>query len=329
MASAIINDSSVANNHVPAIDPSAPTGPILEVVNGKPRASSLSVAEHFKKRHDNVMRAITQTCHHLPSKFCALNFEETSVTVPGPKGGARQERAYLMTRDGFTLIVMGFTGKEAMAWKLRYIEAFNAMEDELVRQQTPSSGTITPSQQQELKELVQAKASAYPDNLKRKVFSQIWTRLQRRFKVPRYEELPVALFGEARDYVIAMPVRGVEPEAIGATPLPPEPRRNTLDDYLDMYGNLPPSPQYWMDLLSRYFGNHEALTRELDAVKSEAGKPFRVNRKSQVQTYFDAAALSPLTSLFEGAEQSLHLAYRQVFDALEGYRNVWLLLHKG
>jgi len=94
-----------------------------------------------------------------------------------------------MTRDGFTLIVMGFTGKDAMAWKLRYIEAFNAMEAELA-QQVPTTGTLTVAQQQELKELVQAKASAYPDALKRKVYGQIWTRLQRKFKVRATRNCP-------------------------------------------------------------------------------------------------------------------------------------------
>ena len=38
---------------------------------------------------------------------------------------------YLMNRDGFSLLAMGFTGKEAVEWKLKYIEAFNAMEQQL------------------------------------------------------------------------------------------------------------------------------------------------------------------------------------------------------
>lgn len=40
----------------------------------------------------------------------------------------RKDRAYLLTRDGFSLLVMGFTGAAAVRWKIRYIEAFNALE---------------------------------------------------------------------------------------------------------------------------------------------------------------------------------------------------------
>ncbi|EHJ49510.1 prophage antirepressor [Solidesulfovibrio carbinoliphilus subsp. oakridgensis] len=196
----------------------------------------------------------------------------------------------------------------------------------------PTTGTLTAGQQQEIKELVQAKASAYPDAVKRKVFSQIWMRLQRKFKVPRYEELPVSLFGEARDYVIAMQVRSVDAPALegaAATPaLPPAYPRSTLDDYKALYRSLPPSPQYWMDLLSRYLHAHEILGSELEAVKAEATKPFRVNRKSGVSTYFDEA-MTPAYRMFDNAERNLHLAYCQVFDAMEGFRSLWLLLNKG
>ena len=110
--------------------------------------------------------------------------------------------------------------------------------------------------------------------------------------------------------------------------LPPARPSNTLDDYKALFKNLPESPQYWMDLLSRYSYANEILGSELEAIKSEATKPFRVGRKSMVQTYFDAS-MSPLYSLFDTAEKSLHLAYCQIFDAMEGCRNIWLLLHKG
>ncbi len=139
------------------------------------------------------------------------------------------------------------------------------------------------------------------------------------------------MFGEARDYVIAMQIRSVDAPAMEGSEqkaLPAAPSRNTLDDYKALYQGLPDGPQYWLALLTRYHHAHEAIGRELDAVKAEATKPFRVNRKSGVATYFDEA-MSPAYSLFENAEKSLHLAYCQVFDAMEGFRNIWLLLNKG
>lgn len=195
----------------------------------------------------------------------------------------------------------------------------------------PTTGTLTPSQQQEIKELVQAKASAYPDAVKRKVFSQIWMRLQRKFKVPRYEELPVALFGEARDYVIAMQIRSVaEPALEGeeTKALPQARRRNTLDDYKAMYRELPDSPQHWLRLITETFTATEALGNKLDAIKAEATKPFRSGRTSDVSSYFDAS-MSPIYDLFSIADEQLRLTYRCVYNALEGCRNTWLLLNKG
>lgn len=87
----------------------------------------------------------------------ALNFEETSRTIPGPNNSERQETYFILYRDGFMLLVMGYTGKKALAMKLAYIEAFNRMEEELARQKEaarnitqdivdfPGTLSITPS----------------------------------------------------------------------------------------------------------------------------------------------------------------------------------------
>ncbi|KAF5035670.1 Phage regulatory protein Rha [anaerobic digester metagenome] len=65
----------------------------------------------------------------LPESFCRLNFEPADIEVLVPaSGGLRKDPAYLLTRDAFTLLVMGWSSARAMEWKLRYIEAFNALE---------------------------------------------------------------------------------------------------------------------------------------------------------------------------------------------------------
>lgn len=98
-----------------------------ELITPNLRTTSRLVAEKFGKRHDNILRDIAKTVPELPAEFGLLNFEETSYI----DSHGRAQRQYELTRDGFTLITMGFTGREAMAWKIRYIEAFNAMEAEL------------------------------------------------------------------------------------------------------------------------------------------------------------------------------------------------------
>lgn len=119
---------------------------------------SLDVAEHFGKRHQEILYAIEgrkcscggdgcekcsgrgyqqlgilrddleiSTKSHLSKMFKKSSYKDD---------GGRNRPKYYMNRDGFSLLVMGFTGKEAVAWKMKYIEAFNRMEQLLAQKQT-------------------------------------------------------------------------------------------------------------------------------------------------------------------------------------------------
>lgn len=94
---------------------------ILSTQNGEPVASSREVAKSFGKEHKHVLAAIRQilAAENSATKF----FHETAFEYRG-----QRFPEYLMNRDGFALLAMGFTGKEAVTWKLKYIEAFNQME---------------------------------------------------------------------------------------------------------------------------------------------------------------------------------------------------------
>lgn len=104
--------------------------PSIAVVDGKPTTLSTDVARHFGKQHYNVMRDINNLRAQLDADH-ALNFEEMVIEVEIGSGATRKDPAYRLTRDGFTLLAMGFTGKKALAFKLAYIDAFNRMEAEL------------------------------------------------------------------------------------------------------------------------------------------------------------------------------------------------------
>lgn len=100
---------------------------ILSTQNGEPVASSRQIAENFGKEHKDVLRAI----ENIKAQNCALTsmFFEATYTA----GTGKAYPMYLMNRDGFSLLVMGFTGKAALEWKLKYIAAFNAMEKKLAQ----------------------------------------------------------------------------------------------------------------------------------------------------------------------------------------------------
>lgn len=101
--------------------------------NGQPVASSVDVAEHFEKEHKHVLRDIKNIIGGLPNFGHTPLFYKT--TYIHPQNGQTYPM-YLMNRDGFTLLAMGFTGKTALEWKLKYIEAFNTMEQELRQKAT-------------------------------------------------------------------------------------------------------------------------------------------------------------------------------------------------
>lgn len=95
--------------------------------SGRVFASSRQVAETFGKRHDNILRDIANIIaptSGVSKEFGLLNFEETYYEDQW----GRKQPEYLMTRDGFALLAMGFTGKRAMAFKEAYIKRFNEME---------------------------------------------------------------------------------------------------------------------------------------------------------------------------------------------------------
>lgn len=100
---------------------------ILSTQNGEPVVSSRQIAESFGKEHKHVLDAVKNLVAEnsaTKSMFHLSSFENRGKKYP----------MYLMNRDGFSLLAMGFTGKEAVQWKLKYIAAFNAMEKQLATQ---------------------------------------------------------------------------------------------------------------------------------------------------------------------------------------------------
>lgn len=105
--------------------------------NGQVVVSSRKIAEDFGKRHDSVLRDINNLIGNIGSpQNCGSLFIESEYKHPQNKQWYKE---YLMTRDGFTLLAMGFNGDKALQWKLKYIEAFNKMEQALKEQRKPTS----------------------------------------------------------------------------------------------------------------------------------------------------------------------------------------------
>ena len=101
---------------------------VLSMQSGEPVASSRQVAENFGKEHKDTLESIRQILAAENSATKSMFYETTF------ENRGKQYPMYLMNRDGFTLLAMGFTGKAALEWKLKYIAAFNKMEKKLAEQ---------------------------------------------------------------------------------------------------------------------------------------------------------------------------------------------------
>ena len=110
------------------------TIPSVSLHDGRPATTSLEVARFFGKQHQHVIRDITGLTDNCPESFSASNFGRASYLDEQ----ANNRPMYIIHRDGFMLLVMGYTGKKALALKLAYIEAFNHMEAEIAKRNRPA-----------------------------------------------------------------------------------------------------------------------------------------------------------------------------------------------
>lgn len=189
--------------------------------DGELVVTSRQVAEDFGKRHSEVLRAIEDKIEINAILRSSKYFIESTYIDKAN----RKSKEYLLTRDGFSFLVMGFTGAKADEWKLKYIEAFNKMEQAIknpyshLSKEVQAIFALDHKQQQlavEVKELkegmplfnveckeIQAAVKrkgveilggknsvAYKNNsIRGKVYSDIQQQLRREFGVSRYEAI--------------------------------------------------------------------------------------------------------------------------------------------
>ena len=219
--------------------------PEIIVQDNHPVTSSVSVATIFEKNHRDVLRSIKSL--EGPKEFTERNFALSEYT----DSTGRKLPMYLITRDGFTILAMGFTGKRAMEFKIKYIEAFNRMEAELREKEKnalPPFGKLTPSHKRDLQEIVARRAEESPEGLKGGIYPQLWGKLKTHFRVGSYADLPDALFEEAKAYLERVPLdeptstRGIAAveKPTGRTP-DLQSARDTLT-YLERWGQDLPEP---------------------------------------------------------------------------------------
>lgn len=105
---------------------------LVSVKNDEVVCTSLEVSEKFGKRHDHILRDIEKLLSGIPKNGDTYFQKDSYVN----EQNGQKYPMYYMNRDGFSLLVMGFTGQKALEWKLNYIQAFNQMESMLKERNT-------------------------------------------------------------------------------------------------------------------------------------------------------------------------------------------------
>lgn len=304
--------------------PSEHFSPSVSLHSGRPATTSLEVAKFFSKRHDHVVRSIQDLISNTPKSFSAPNLGAAEYS--DEQGKPRP--MFILYRDGFMLLVMGYTGKKALAMKLAYIEAFNRMEEELARQKEaarnitqdivdfPGTLSITPSSVADRKPL-RALVGSWA-KLSNAPFDACWNQLKAAFNLANIKELPQEWIPDALAWVQAK---------IDALPkaLPPQPER------LPLYRNgcfYPPhrnrshvpGPQeaalleLWQDWTRREAGLRQefmAMLRELDARRGDLFSYAVSDLGRNADTMFSTQCL--LDSLFQSRTEA-EQRFRQALD---------------
>lgn len=179
-----------------AVSSSPAVSPVITLIEGVATTTSLEVARVFGKIHRDVVRAIENLIQELDKERGMRIFAHTQLIN---EQNSKTYSAYRLTRDGFTLLAMGFTGKRALQFKLAYIDAFNKMEAALKLGNPALPHLVNEAQAGEIATLI---AERFPQGRDR---PYAWGRFNRHFRLARYRELPAARFDEACEYIRTMP----------------------------------------------------------------------------------------------------------------------------
>ncbi len=158
--------------------------PQVRLINGRSVTSSRDIANYFGKQHQHVtqkIKSIECSDAFLTSNFSLVPYEHNGNTYT----------EYFITRDGFTFLAMGFTGKKAAEFKEAYIKAFSEMEDRLRRggEQEP----LITAEEREILRVATVSFTRHFPYFQSKATSHLHRTLKKRYNLTKWELMPKKL----------------------------------------------------------------------------------------------------------------------------------------
>jgi ORF6N domain./ORF6C domain. len=333
MATAILNEPCVTGNPVIPVEALTPilykdvpvlTTALLSAVYG---TTQTRIRENYRVNRDrfaegkHLFKVSGEELRAL--KECVRNSDSSDLV---PKTGG--ELTLWTERGAARHAKMLNTDK---AW-----DVFELLEENYFnRQQAPAApatppATLSTSSRLSIQNLIAAKVSHYPSELRPKAFKEAWSRVKNKFQVAKYEEIPEAVYPDVVSYILAMEMKvalptGEQPKALPAA----AERFSSIRDYASIFRGLPDKLDYWSNLSRRLVRAHDVFQAEMDAIKKDALRPFRENRRIEVATFLDYATVEGYKRMFEIAEDSQHIAYKGAYGALVGLESLHELLVRG
>jgi Rha family phage regulatory protein len=176
----------------------------VQINHSEPVTTSEFVAKAFGKKHCNVLARIEEIRTQIPDSFYKLNFKSLEQEVKSNLGiGTYKTKIYELTKNGFMLLVMGFTGKEAMAIKIAYINAFDIMAERLHRLQmcqVAINHLISKEQADSIQLAVEQRSQRTGES-----YQKIYAGLHAYLRIDSYRTMPVEHYTAALKYLESVP----------------------------------------------------------------------------------------------------------------------------
>ena len=175
----------------------------VQINHSEPVTTSEFVAKAFGKEHKNVLARIEEIRTQVPDFFGKLNFKPTEKERKNNLGFVIKDKVYELTKNGFMLLVMGFTGKEAMAIKIAYINAFDTMAERLRRLQmhhVAINQLISKEQADNIQLAVEQRSQRTGEP-----YQKIYAGLHTYLNIDSYRAMPVEHYTAALKYLESIP----------------------------------------------------------------------------------------------------------------------------
>ncbi|WP_370577935.1 Rha family transcriptional regulator [Snodgrassella alvi] len=177
----------------------------VQINHSEPVTTSEFVAKAFGKAHKHILAKIEEICMQVPDSFGERNFALLEKEVKSNLGnGTYKTNLYELTKDGFILLVMGFTGKNAMSIKIAYINAFNAIAEKLRRIQAQQHVSISHLISKEQADTIQ-RAVEERSQRTGEPYQKIYAGLHTYLNIDSYRAMPVEHYTAALKYLESIP----------------------------------------------------------------------------------------------------------------------------